>query len=87
MSVLCTVDVLNLNNSVETISTLRFAARAKNILVSAKRNEEASDPNAKLVEKLLAQVDALKMENMQLRSNGVDGTSTDAMLADITGTS
>ncbi|CDO57120.1 hypothetical protein DV113_003753 [Geotrichum candidum] len=87
VSVLCTVDVLNLNNSVETISTLRFAARAKNILVSAKRNEEASDPNAKLVEKLLAQVDALKMENMQLRSNGVDGTSTDAMLADITGTS
>jgi hypothetical protein len=87
VSVLCTVDVLNLNNSVETISTLRFAARAKNILVSAKRNEEASDPNAKLIEKLLAQVDALKMENMQLRSNGVGGASTDAMLADITGTS
>lgn len=86
VSVLCTVDVLNFNNSIETISTLRFAARAKNILVSAKRNEESSDPNAKLVEKLLAQVDALKMENMQLRSGGAsNGSSTEAMLESITG--
>lgn len=86
VSVLCTVDVLNFNNSIETISTLRFAARAKNILVSAKRNEESSDPNAKLVEKLLAQVDALKMENMQLRSGGAsNSSSTESMLAAITG--
>lgn len=70
VSVLCTVDVCNLSNNGETISTLRFAARAKNILVSAKRNEESSDPNTKLIEKLLGQVDALKIENSRLRTTG-----------------
>lgn len=70
VSVLCTVDICNLGNNVETISTLRFAARAKNIMVSAKRNEETADPNTKLIEKLLIQVEALKAENLQLRAGG-----------------
>lgn len=68
VSVLCTVDMCNASNNGETISTLRFAARAKNITLSAKRNEETSDPNAKLIEKLISQVELLKSENLQLRS-------------------
>lgn len=73
VSVLCTVDMCNASNNGETISTLRFAARAKNITLSAKRNEETSDPNAKLIEKLLSQVEQLKSENLQLRSGVVTG--------------
>lgn len=70
VSVICTVDVCNLAANGETVSTLRFAARAKNILVSAKRNEDAADPNTKLIEKLMVQIDALKSENATLRAGG-----------------
>lgn len=78
VSVLCTVDLCNMANNTESISTLRFAARAKNIMVNVKRSEEASDPNAKLIEKLLGQVEALKAENAQLRRN--DGSTSTSLL-------
>lgn len=70
VSVLCTLDLCNMNNNMETVSTLRFAARAKNIMVSARRSEESTDPNSKLIEKLQAQVEALKTENSVLRRSG-----------------
>ena len=70
VSVLCTVDLSNMNNNMETVSTLRFAARAKNITVTAKRNEEAIDPNSALIEKLMSQVESLKSENKVLRRSG-----------------
>lgn len=76
VSVLCTVDVCNMGANGETVSTLRFAARAKNIMVSAKRNEDATDPNTKLIEKLMLQIDALKSENATLRAGGASSSSS-----------
>lgn len=76
VSVLCTVDF---SNHTETVSTLRFAARAKNIIVSAKRNPEDATGSSsaasielananKLIEKLTNQVQTLKMENLALKT-------------------
>lgn len=67
VSVLCTVQSTS-SAYIETVSTLRFAARAKNIVVSAKRNDEIMDSNSsKTIEKLMQQVAAQKLEIEQLR--------------------
>ncbi|ANB10963.1 Kip2p [Sugiyamaella lignohabitans] len=76
VSVLCTIQT-TAYSYIETLSTLRFAARAKNIVVSAKRNDDA-DPSAKTVERLLQQVAAQKLEIEQLRANGSSGSSSSA---------
>lgn len=52
---------------VETISTLRFAARAKNIIVSVKRNEETGD-SSRIIEKLMFQLEAQKIEIAKLKA-------------------
>lgn len=69
VSVLCTVDLCNMSNNTESISTLRFAARAKNIMVSVKRSNEGSADSG-MIEKLLAQVETLRTENETLKRNG-----------------
>lgn len=51
----------------ETISTLRFAARAKNIIVSVKRNEESGD-STRIIEKLMFQLEAQKIEIAKLKA-------------------
>lgn len=94
VSILCTIDVNSppgstiTNNStisnthVETISTLRFAARAKNIMVNVKKNEEQGSDSARIIEKLVQQVESLKLEVAQLKSSGggvVPTTSTTAI--------
>jgi centromeric protein E len=66
VSVLCTIQTTGYAYA-ETVSTLRFAARAKNITVSAKRNDQ-SDPSSKTVERLLQQVAAQKLEIEQLKA-------------------
>jgi centromeric protein E len=66
VSVLCTVQSTT-GAYIETVSTLRFAARAKNIVVSAKRNDEMIDNSSKTIEKLMQQVAAQKLEIEQLR--------------------
>lgn len=65
VSVLCTVQSTS-GAYIETISTLRFAARAKNIVVSPKRNDEFDD-SSKTIEKLMQQIAAQKLEIEQLR--------------------
>jgi hypothetical protein len=87
VSVLCTVDF---SNHTETVSTLRFAARAKNIMISAKRSNEnsvASTPSAlsfelanakKLIEQLTNQVQTLKMENLALKTKASNSVTASA---------
>lgn len=77
ISVLCTVDF---SHHTETVSTLRFAARAKNIMVSAKRSNEDSVVSStsamvlelananKIIEQLTNQMQTLKMENLALKT-------------------
>lgn len=79
VSVLCTLQTSGATAAyMETVSTLRFAARAKNVIVNVKRNEElANDP--KTVERLMQQVEAQKLEIQQLRSSsGSSSTSSSA---------
>jgi centromeric protein E len=68
VSVLCTVQTAGPSSAyMETVSTLRFAARAKNVVVNVKRNDEmANDP--KTLERLVQQVEAQKIEIQQLRA-------------------
>ncbi|KAF5101843.1 hypothetical protein D0Z00_000705 [Geotrichum galactomycetum] len=87
VSVLCTVDF---SNHTETVSTLRFAARAKNIMISAKRSTEdsvVSSPSAmsfelananRLIEKLTNQMQTLKMENLALKTKASTGVNASA---------
>lgn len=76
VSVVCTVDLHNSANHTETTSTLRFAARAKNIVVSAKRAEGPADPNSKLIENLRAQIEMLKAENATLKETIRDASTS-----------
>lgn len=65
VSVLCTMD-LDAAANTETLNTLRFAAKAKNIVVVAKRNnlfdEGGSEKQAQLIEILRQENSALKLE-------------------------
>jgi protein tyrosine phosphatase (PTP) superfamily phosphohydrolase (DUF442 family) len=73
VSILCTVQTTTASY-IETLSTLRFAARAKNIVVMAKRNDVDTDSRA-IIEKLQSQIAQQKLEIQQLR-----GAVSDASL-------
>ncbi|ODQ63262.1 kinesin-domain-containing protein, partial [Nadsonia fulvescens var. elongata DSM 6958] len=73
VSILCTIHPGN-DVFTESLSTLRFAARAKNIVVSVKRNEESlGNVDPKVVERLLAQMEAMKDEINELRGAKAGG--------------
>lgn len=57
---------------VETISTLRFAARAKNIMVNVKRNEDLG-ADSRVIEKLVGQIEAQKIEIARLKAAAANG--------------
>ena len=78
VSVLCTIQILPSIGYVETISTLRFAARAKNITVSVKRNDELLSGDSNAVQKLLQQVAQQKLEIQQLRSSIYSSSTSSA---------
>lgn len=67
VSVLCTVQAVP-SAQTETLNTLRFAARARNIVVSVKRNEEIDGANSQMVEKLLRQIEGQNAEIARLKS-------------------
>ncbi|GMG08816.1 hypothetical protein B5S30_g718 [[Candida] boidinii] len=87
VSILCTIH-LSQNTYSETLNTLRFAARAKNISLSAKKNEISSlqsMPNSekdKLVHQLMREneLQKIEIEALKLANDGVKtslfGTAT-----------
>ncbi|CAN6611359.1 kinesin-like protein Kip2p [Trichomonascus vanleenenianus] len=76
VSVLCTIQTGSSSSYTETVSTLRFAARAKNVVVNVKRNEEPSLADAKTIERLMQQIEAQKLEIEQLRLGGFSSASS-----------
>lgn len=71
VSVLCTVDLDPIANT-ETLNTLRFAAKAKNIVVVAKRNnlfdDGGSEKQAQVIEILRQENNSLKLELVAAQS-------------------
>ncbi|ODQ77876.1 hypothetical protein BABINDRAFT_163251 [Babjeviella inositovora NRRL Y-12698] len=68
--VLCTIQT-TINAKAETVNTLRFAARAKNVVLHAMKNESAvADPEAtaRIIQTLTALVEKQKSEIAGLRS-------------------
>lgn len=66
--VLCTVQAIP-SAQTETLNTLRFAARARNIVVSAKRNEgQGGTANPQVIERLMRQIEQQNAEILRLRS-------------------
>lgn len=86
VSVLCTVQSTQASY-IETLSTLRFAARAKNIIVLAKRNDVEGGDSRAVIEKLRAQVAQQKLEIQQLRAGGASDSSGAALPSPSSGSS
>lgn len=76
VSILCTVQTIN-STTTETLNTLRFAARAKNIIVTAKRTNLVDDGagNERLlniIEEQKQQIHKLKLELQEAKSSRED---------------
>lgn len=75
VSVLCTIQT-NTNTTTETLNTLRFAARAKNIVVMARRNSVLDDANAGVGnEKLIQVIEQQRLEIAQLKLENAEAIS------------
>ncbi|ODV83141.1 hypothetical protein CANARDRAFT_30233 [[Candida] arabinofermentans NRRL YB-2248] len=75
VSILCTIHLSN-NTFTETVNTLRFASRAKNILMNVKKNEAAGGASDKdrYIEQLLKENEKQRLEIEGLRKEKQEQT-------------